>query len=95
VSFTVTNTGNVSGTEIAELYAGLPGIVGETFKRLVAWQRVTLAPGESKIVKIVIDKRMLSTFDATTETWSLPVGEFPISAGSSSRDLPLQGDLRH
>jgi beta-glucosidase len=93
-TFTITNTGSRSGTEIAELYAGLPPIVGENFKRLVGWQRLTLAPGESKTITIAMDKRMLSTFDTATKTWFLPVGEFTIYAGSSSRDLPLQTDLR-
>lgn len=47
-SFTVKNTGSREGTEIAQLYVALPSAADEGYNRLVAWQRVTLSPGESK-----------------------------------------------
>jgi beta-glucosidase len=62
-TMTVKNAGARSGAEIAELYAQLPASSGEKFKRLVGWQRVTLAPGESQTFTVKIDKRMVSIFD--------------------------------
>src|SRR5499427_790292 len=47
VSFTVKNTGNRAGTEIAEVYAALPVNTGEPPKRLVGWDKVNLNAGES------------------------------------------------
>ena len=62
--FTVRNTGSRAGTEVAQVYAVLPASTGEsTFKRLVAWDRVALAPGESKTVTLKLDPLYLSIFD--------------------------------
>jgi len=85
-TFTVKNTGKREGTEIAQLYAQVPG---ENYKRLVGWQRVPLAPGESKSVSITVDPLMLSIFDTTKHAFSLPSGQFQFFAGPSSRELPL------
>jgi beta-glucosidase len=63
VSFAVKNTGKRAGTEIAEVYATLPEAAGEPFKRLVGWQRIELAPGESKTVTVAVDPRVMSVFD--------------------------------
>src|SRR3984885_14981945 len=42
--FTVKNTGNRTGTEIAQVYGRLPKGSDESFKRLVGWKRITLGP---------------------------------------------------
>jgi beta-glucosidase len=44
-TFSVKNTGNRVGTEIAEVYVTLPDASGEFFQRLVGWQRVELDVG--------------------------------------------------
>lgn len=46
VSFTIKNVGCVSGTEIAEIYVGLPKASSENFRRVAGWQRVDLAAGK-------------------------------------------------
>ena len=89
ISFIVKNTGACGGTEVAELYVVLPPVVGESFRRLAGWQRVTLQAGEAKTVSIAMDKRILSIFDVTTHAWRMPTGEFRWAAGGSSEDLPL------
>jgi beta-glucosidase len=50
--FTVKNTGKRTGTEIAQVYGRLPKGSDESFKRLVGWKRITLAPGESQTVTV-------------------------------------------
>jgi beta-glucosidase len=86
----VKNTGKRPGTEIAEFFVQIPG---ENYKRLAGWQRVTLAPGESRAANISIDSRLLSTFDTSTHSWLRPHGDFQYFAGSSSRDLPLRTQI--
>ena len=93
VRFAVKNTGKRAGTEIAQVYATLPDASGEPFKRLVGWQRVELAPGESKTVSVAVDRRAMSVFDEQKDSWSLLPGTYKITAGSSSRDTPLSGTL--
>jgi beta-glucosidase len=90
VSFTVKNTGSRAGTEIAEVYAGLPASAGEPPKRLVGWSRVKLDSGESKDVSVELDPLFLSVFDTGHHAWSRPSGDYTIMVGGSSVDLPLR-----
>ena len=90
VTFEVTNTGRRAGAEIAQVYATLPQAAGEPFKRLVAWDKVTLAPGESKTVTLRLDPLYLSIFNVDRDAWELVPGEYVIQAGASSRNLPLR-----
>ena len=52
IRFRVTNTGTRTGTETAQAYVELPASAGEPSKRLLGWQKVTLAPGQSRTVQI-------------------------------------------
>ncbi|MGB7750008.1 MAG: glycoside hydrolase family 3 C-terminal domain-containing protein [Candidatus Acidiferrales bacterium] len=92
-SFNVTNTGTRTGTEIAQVYGRLPKGSDESFKRLVGWKRITLAPGESQTVTVAIDDRVLKTFDEAKNAWNLPPGEYEVLAGSSSDNTPLTASL--
>jgi beta-glucosidase len=93
VNFTVKNSGGRAGTEIAEVYAGLPASVGEPPKRLVGWSRVQLNAGESKEAGVEVEALFLSTFDAQKHSWQRPAGEYTIMVGGSSQDLPLRGTI--
>ncbi len=53
--FRITNTGSRTGTEVAQVYLSLTGWTGEPPKRLVGWERVTLAPHRSRIVEVEIN----------------------------------------
>jgi beta-glucosidase len=89
VTFTVSNTGNRAGAEVAEVYAGLPASAAEPPKRLVGWSKVKLNPGESKEVTVEVDPKLLSIFNVERHEWELVPGEYRFMAGSSSQDLPL------
>jgi beta-glucosidase len=91
--FTVRNTGKRAGTEIAQVYAKLPKGADESFKRLVGWKRVTLAPGESQTVVLAIDPRVLQTFDEANDRWNLATGDYEVFVGASSDNTPLVGSL--
>ena len=93
VSFTVKNTGGRAGEEIAEVYAQLPTAAGENFRRLVGWQRVELAAGESKTLSVAIDPMYLSVWDTGADAWRLLGGEYEVSVGGSSRELVLRGKM--
>ena len=94
VSFVVKNTGKRAGAEIAQVYATLPEAAGEPFKRLVGWQRIELAPGESKTVTVAADPRVMSVFDEQKNAWSLLPGTYKIFAGPSSSETPLNATLQ-
>jgi beta-glucosidase len=91
--FTVKNTGKRAGAEIAEVYARLPKGSDESFKRLAGWKRIALAPGESQTISIVLDDRVLKTFDEEKNGWNLAPGDYQVLVGGSSADTPLVGSL--
>lgn len=90
VSATVTNAGNATGAEIAQLYVG---IAGGPVKQLRGFEKPVLEAGQSATVEFPLTRRDLSTWDVTAQKWLLQKGDYPIYVGSSSRDLPLTGSL--
>jgi beta-glucosidase len=94
VRFTITNTGPREGTEIAQVYVALPPAANENYKRLVAWQRVKLAPGESKTVSLPLNPLYMSVFDVQKDSFAFLPGNYKVMLGSSSRELPQAGILR-
>ena len=93
-TFTVRNTGNRGGAEIAEVYASLPPTTAEPPKRLVGWSRVQLRPGESKEVSVEIEPLFLSVFDSARHAWQQTPGEYKFMVGGSSDSLPLNGSVQ-
>ena len=65
VKVTVTNTGSVEGDEVVQLYAHdeLASVV-RPMKELVAFKRITLAPGESREVELEVPYRRFALWDA-------------------------------
>jgi beta-glucosidase len=90
VTFTVTNTGNRAGAEVAEVYAALPVSAGEPPKRLVGWSKIALKPAESKEVTVDIQQKYLSIFNVDQNTWQLIPGDYTLMVGGSSQTLPLK-----
>jgi beta-glucosidase len=89
VTFSVKNTGKRAGAEIAQIYASLPAGSGEPPKRLVGWERVELAAGETKTVSVKIDPWFLSIFNADKNAWELVPGDYKVLVGDSSQNTPL------
>jgi beta-glucosidase len=89
LTFTITNTSNRAGAEIAEVYAALPAAASEPPKRLVGWSKVKLNPAESKDVVVDVDPKYLSIFNVDQNAWQLVPGDYTIMVGGSSQSLPL------
>ncbi len=94
VTFTVTNSGNRAGAEIAEVYSSLPAGASEPPKRLVGWSKTKLNAGESKEISVEIDPKYLSIFNVEENRWQLVPGEYTFLVGGSSQDLPLKETVR-
>jgi len=91
-TFTIKNTGQRAGDEVAQLYATLPAATGEPYRRLVGWQRINLAPGQSKTITIAAHPTLLSVFDVPTDSWKRVPGSYLFEAGTASDDLPLRAN---
>lgn len=102
VTATVTNTGSRAGAEVVQVYLSLPAgasSVGATQppKRLVGFQKVDLAAGESKQVTLSIDpaasNHPLSVWSKAYNLWITPAGTYTVQVGKSSapKDLVQAG----
>jgi len=89
VSVKVTNTGKVKGAAVPQLYISYPEASGEPAAVLRAFDKVELAPGETKAVTFVLDQRAFSNFSEQRNAWVVDKGVYKISVGASSVDRPL------
>lgn len=88
VTLPVTNTGSVKGKEVVQLYVhDLKSSVERPVKELKGFNKVELAPGETKDVTFTLNRRDLSFFDADKHAWVMEPGEFEVLIGSSSADI--------
>lgn len=90
-SFTVRNTGQRRGAAVAQVYA--EGSGWEAPRRLVGFQKVDLAPGQSKPVTLTIDPRLLADFDADAKCWRLAPGSYRLTLGGSSAEAAASATL--
>jgi beta-glucosidase len=88
VSFTVTNTGSRAGSDVPQIYVGFPHIDegDEPPLQLKGFQKVTLNPGESKSVRLVLEKDAFSYWSAKSNQWELAKGTYKIVLAASSED---------
>lgn len=87
VTLKVTNTGDMAGDEVVQLYTrDVLSSVTTYEKNLAGFERVHLQPGETKEVKFTIDRKHLELLDADMK-WVVEPGEFVVMAGSSSEDI--------
>ena len=88
----VQNVGDRSGDEVVQVYSrGLLGSISRPVKELKAFQRVSLAPGESRTVEFTIQRNQLSFLDADAHRTVEP-GKYLLSVGSNS-DTTLQASF--
>ncbi|WPO98455.1 glycoside hydrolase family 3 C-terminal domain-containing protein [Pseudomonas sp. HR96] len=94
VKFTVTNTGDKAGYEVAQLYVQpVNPAVERPEKELKGFTKVWLKAGESKQVSIPLDSRSLAYYVDSSDSWNVDAGKFKIRVGSSSQDLALSKTL--
>ncbi|HAS37523.1 MAG TPA: glycosyl hydrolase, partial [Ruminococcaceae bacterium] len=95
VTFTVKNTGDVAGAEIAQVYVAKPDSkIFRAPKELKGFVKVYLEPGESKKITVELDDRAFAFWNTATEDWCVESGEYKILVGSSSRDIRLEADVK-
>lgn len=94
VSFDVTNSGKVAGAEVAQLYVSDPSTkVQRPERELKGFEKVRLAPGETKHVTLKLDARAFSYWSESAHKWTIDPGKFVILVGDSSENTPLHADL--
>ena len=95
VTFTVANTGNRDGAEVAQLYVGLPGAnVFRPEKELKGFQKIFLKAGEQKEVRIPFDDKTFRYWNVKTGKWEVEKGEYQIMVGACVSDIRLAAGYR-
>lgn len=90
---TVRNSGDRSGAEVVQLYVGDRSSTLSTPEReLRGFAKIALAPDESRVVEIAVERRDLVHFSTAVHAWIYEGGPITVFAGSSSRDLRLSAE---
>ncbi len=94
VSFDVTNTGSRDGADVAEIYVGESHPRGpRPAKELKGFARVNLRAGATGRVRILLDRRAFSYYDAGAHEWRVDPGDFTIFAGHSVEQIELKATI--
>lgn len=94
VSFNMKNTGKREGAEVAQVYVSdLECTAIRPVKELKGFEKISLKPGESRNVSIILDDEAFSFYDITNHRFIVEPGEFEILVGNSSGFLPLHGKI--
>jgi len=92
VSFNVRNVGKRAGKGVAQVYVGpadWQAARWEAPRRLGAFAKADLKPGQSKRVDLTIDPRLLATYEAANNNWHIKAGTYRLSLGQAS-DAPME-----
>ena len=98
-SVAVKNIGNRTGKALVQLYVGAP--LGTLPVRLPAqelrgFQKIELAPGESRKVEFALNKRSFAHWDETVHTWRVFGGTYTVSIGANAQEMlcsvPVQAE---
>jgi beta-glucosidase len=95
VKFNVRNTGNIAGSEVAQLYISWPSHSTLTHPPLTlkAFSKIFLEAGESGTVELRLNKYAVSSWIESSDRWAVERGNYTISVGPSSQELPLTATM--
>ena len=90
VSVTVTNIGEVAGDEIIQLYIGFANsAVDRPVKLLRDFDRISLLPGESKVVELEVAAEDMAWYNPEAKEWQVEHMAYEVYVGSSSASEDL------
>ena len=92
VSVDVTNTGKVTGQEVVQLYVAdrESREVFRPVRELKGFDKITLAPGETKTVTFTLDRRAFAWWNTRIHDWFVESGEFDIQICRNASEVILQ-----
>ena len=95
ITFTLKNTGSVPGAEVAQVYVKQEkSTLPRPEKELKAFEKIFLQPGDSKLVKIVLDENAFHYYNDIENKWVMENGVYDIMIGASSRKIKLNGKVK-
>ena len=95
VTFTVTNTGDRDGAEVAQVYVSCRnGQVFRPKKELKGFAKVFLKAGESKTVTVELDDKAFRYFNVKTNAWEVETANYDICVAANVSDVKLTATIR-
>ena len=95
VTFTITNTGDVDGAEIAQVYVACRnGKIFRPKKELKGFTKVFLKAGESKALTVPLDDKAFRYFNVKTDRWEVETADYDICVASNVSDVKLTATIR-
>ena len=92
VSFAIRNVGSRAGKDVAQVYvtpADWKKAGWEAPKRLGAFTKADLKPGQSKTIELMVDPRLIATYEAAGNNWRIRAGDYRLMLGEAS-DAQMQ-----
>jgi len=95
VSVDVTNTGEITGDEVVQLYlsadlgSSAQDVVPMPVKQLRGFKRITLAPGQTEAVEFTLGPEELSFWSISDNSFRVEAGAYTVRVGGASDNLPL------
>ena len=90
----VTNTGSRAGKEVVQLYVSAPDSrVIRPVRELRGFDKIELAPGETKMVSFTLDKRAFAYWNTDIHDWYVESGKYLLQIGGSSRDIAIEQEV--
>jgi beta-glucosidase len=94
VQFDLTNTGKRDGAEVAQVYvASHDSPAPRPVKELKGFSKVSLHPGETRRVSVMLDRRAFSYYDVATKQWRADPGRYDVLVGRSAVQIELGGHV--
>jgi beta-glucosidase len=88
------NTGPRTGCETIQVYASRPdSAVERPLRWLAGFAKVEAGPGTEVTADIPVPVRSLAHWDTAGAAWAVEPGEYQLSVGRSSQDLPLTTEV--
>ncbi|MEV0366841.1 glycoside hydrolase family 3 C-terminal domain-containing protein [Nocardia fusca] len=84
----VTNSGERAGKHLVQVYVSTAaGPVRRPLRELRAFEKVELAPGETRTVEFVLDDRAFAYWDIVLGRWVVPAGDYEIQIGADAHTI--------
>lgn len=94
VSFKLTNTGDRDGAEVVQVYVSDPiSVVSKPKKELRGFDKVFLKAGESRTVKVTLEKKDFAYYNVMLHDWVVENGQYDILVAASAQDIRLKGSV--
>jgi len=87
VTFDVVNTGARAGADVPQMYVARDG--GSAPMRLAAFERVTLAPGETRRVTLTAEPRIVADYDVKLPGWRIDAGRYRVALAHDATDRTM------